>query len=66
VVTFLFTDIEGSPRRWEADADAMRSALLAHDDVQLLAALTTLHDEGRKAPPRMISLGAVRQWAEPL
>lgn len=31
VVTFLFTDIEGSTRRWEADADAMRAALLAHD-----------------------------------
>ena len=27
VVTFLFTDIEGSTRRWEADADAMRAAL---------------------------------------
>jgi predicted ATPase/class 3 adenylate cyclase len=33
VVTFLFTDIEGSTRRWEADADAMRAALLKHDDV---------------------------------
>jgi class 3 adenylate cyclase len=33
VVTFLFTDIEGSTRRWEADADAMRVALAAHDDV---------------------------------
>ena len=33
VVTFLFTDIEGSTRRWEADADAMRSALAAHDGV---------------------------------
>ena len=32
VVTFLFTDIEGSTRRWEADADAMRAALLAHLD----------------------------------
>jgi predicted ATPase len=32
-VTFLFTDIEGSTRRWEADADAMRAALLAHDEV---------------------------------
>jgi class 3 adenylate cyclase len=31
VVTFLFTDIEGSTRRWESDADAMRAALLAHD-----------------------------------
>ena len=27
VVTFLFTDIEGSTRRWEADAVAMRAAL---------------------------------------
>ena len=33
VVTFLFTDIEGSTRRWESDADAMRSALLKHDDL---------------------------------
>ena len=33
VVTFLFTDIEGSTRRWEADADAMRIALAAHDEV---------------------------------
>jgi class 3 adenylate cyclase len=32
-VTFLFTDIEGSTRRWEADADAMRTALAAHDKV---------------------------------
>ncbi len=31
VVTFLFTDIEGSTRRWESDADTMRSALAAHD-----------------------------------
>ena len=33
MVTFLFTDIEGSTRRWEADADAMRAALMAHDEV---------------------------------
>jgi predicted ATPase/class 3 adenylate cyclase len=33
VVTFLFTDVEGSTRRWEADADAMRIALAAHDEV---------------------------------
>ena len=33
VVTFLFTDIEGSTRRWESDADVMRAALMAHDDV---------------------------------
>jgi class 3 adenylate cyclase len=33
VVTFLFTDVEGSTRRWEADADGMRVALAAHDAV---------------------------------
>jgi predicted ATPase len=33
VVTFLFTDVEGSTRRWEADADEMRAALAAHDAV---------------------------------
>jgi predicted ATPase/class 3 adenylate cyclase len=33
VVTFLFTDIEGSTRRWDADPELMRSALEAHDTV---------------------------------
>src|SRR5271170_4663873 len=33
VVTFLFTDVEGSTHRWEADADAMQMALAAHDEV---------------------------------
>ena len=33
MVTFLFTDVEGSTRRWEADADGMRAALTAHDEV---------------------------------
>jgi predicted ATPase len=33
VVTFLLTDVEGSTRRWEADADGMRAALAAHDQV---------------------------------
>ena len=32
-VTFLFTDVEGSTHRWEADAEAMRAALAAHDAV---------------------------------
>ncbi|UUO01838.1 hypothetical protein M4D79_26685 [Mycolicibacterium novocastrense] len=32
VLTFLFTDIEGSTRRWEADAEAMRCALADHDE----------------------------------
>ncbi len=29
----MFTDVEGSTRRWEADADGMRVALAAHDAV---------------------------------
>jgi predicted ATPase len=32
-VTFLFTDIEGSTRLWEAAPDAMRLSLAAHDAV---------------------------------
>src|ERR1700739_4173824 len=33
VVTFLFTDVEGSTGRWESDAQAMRAALVVHDKV---------------------------------
>ncbi len=33
MVTFLFTDIEGSTRRWETDADLMRKALVTHDEM---------------------------------
>ena len=36
-MTFLFTDIEGSTRRWEADAVAMRGELAAHDEVLRVA-----------------------------
>jgi class 3 adenylate cyclase len=32
-VTFLFTDIVGSTRLWEADREKMREALVAHDGV---------------------------------
>ncbi len=42
VVTFLFTDVEGSTRRWESDADAMRAALITHDEV--LRELVAAHD----------------------
>ena len=31
VVSFLFTDIEGSTRRWETNPDAMRETLSVHD-----------------------------------
>jgi predicted ATPase/class 3 adenylate cyclase len=44
VVTFLFTDIEGSTRLWQADEAAMRSALSRHD--QLLRQVVAEH-EGR-------------------
>jgi predicted ATPase/class 3 adenylate cyclase len=37
VVTFLFTDVEGSTRRWEADAEGMRTVLAAHDEVLRMA-----------------------------
>ena len=33
VVTFLFTDVEGSTRRWETDADGTLAALAVHDKV---------------------------------
>lgn len=33
IVTFLFTDIEDSTRRWESDPEGMREALAGHDDV---------------------------------
>ena len=32
-VTFLFTDIEGSTKRWEAHPDTMRAALARHDAI---------------------------------
>jgi predicted ATPase len=42
IVTFLFTDIEGSTRRWESDAEVMRTALEAHDE--LLRTVIEAHD----------------------
>ena len=33
IVTFLFTDIEGSTRLWEADLRAMSAALARHDEL---------------------------------
>src|SRR5262245_51577324 len=48
-VTFLFTDVEGSTRLWEAHPDQMRAALVAHD--ALIEALTEQHG-GRVVRPR--------------
>ncbi|MCA9845422.1 MAG: adenylate/guanylate cyclase domain-containing protein [Dehalococcoidia bacterium] len=33
IITFLFTDIEGSTGRWEEQTAEMREALARHDDV---------------------------------
>ena len=32
-VTFLFTDIEGSTRRWQDDPESMRALLVDHDEI---------------------------------
>jgi class 3 adenylate cyclase len=32
-VTFLLTDLEGSTRMWEQDPDAMKAAIVRHDDL---------------------------------
>src|SRR5918994_1878119 len=36
-LTFLFTDIEGSTRLWQHDAQAMKAALARHDKLLALA-----------------------------
>ncbi len=36
-VTFLFTDIEGSTKLWEADPESMRPALARHDAIMRAA-----------------------------
>jgi predicted ATPase/class 3 adenylate cyclase len=33
IVTFLFTDIEGSTRRWDADRESMARAVEQHDEI---------------------------------
>ena len=63
VVTFLFTDIEGSTRRWEADADAMRVALAAHDEV-LLARLNLVM-AGCSSTPVTVSAQSLRHRRPP-
>jgi class 3 adenylate cyclase len=56
VVTFLFTEIEGSTRRWEADADEMRVALAAHDEV--MTPLINTSDFGSVESRAMVVLQA--------
>src|SRR5215831_19278458 len=48
-VTFLFTDVEGSTKLWEAHPDQMRAALVEHD--ALIEFLTEQHG-GRVVRPR--------------
>ena len=43
-VTFLFTDIEGSTRLWEAHPEAMRLALERHDELVRAAVERSLDD----------------------
>ena len=43
-VTFLFTDIQGSTRLWERDAQRMQSALARHDEI--LKGVIVAHDAG--------------------
>ena len=42
VVTFLFTDIEGSTRLWASDADSMAASLRQHDEI--IRAVVSEHD----------------------
>src|ERR1700694_3128084 len=49
VVTFLFTDVEGSTRLWEHAPAAMREALVRHD--ALIESLTETHN-GTLVRPR--------------
>ncbi|MGB8646152.1 MAG: AAA family ATPase, partial [Anaerolineae bacterium] len=49
IVTFLFTDIEGSTRLWEQHPDAMRQAMTRHD---VLIEETVARDAGHIVRPR--------------
>ena len=53
---FLFTDIEGSTRRWETSPDAMREAMRRHDGI--LRAVVATH-RGRVFKSRGDGLGVV-------
>src|SRR5436190_568724 len=61
LVTFLFTDIEGSTRLWEEFAEAMRMALARHDVLlrQTLVSVATQEACGQTLPEgaSLVSLG---------
>ena len=67
-VTFLFTDMEGSTRRWDAHTAAMRQALARHD---ALLRQAIAHNGGHVfktvmvgwKPPADVSPGALRYVA---
>src|SRR6516162_3795850 len=46
-LSFLFSDIEGSSRRWEVHREAMEEALLLHDALLRNAHLRGVHPQAR-------------------
>ena len=67
VLTFLFTDVEGSTRRWEADADGMRQALAAHDEVMTPVINTSDVDSADGEEPKPIAAaGTLRVESRPM
>jgi hypothetical protein len=65
VVTFLFTDVEGSTRRWESDAQAMRAALVVHDKVLRTAINTSDVDSADGEEPKPIAAAGTLRVESP-
>jgi predicted ATPase/class 3 adenylate cyclase len=61
VATVLFTDIEGSTRLWETDAEAMSNALAEHDDIARRAV-----ERNRGVVVKMTGDGMYAAFADPL
>jgi hypothetical protein len=57
-VTFRFTDMEGSTRRWENDPDARRVVLAKHDEV-VRGAIEADGSRDRGGPGRPAELDGV-------
>jgi hypothetical protein len=60
-VTFLLTDVEGSTRRWESDAEGMRAALVVHDKVLR----TAIELQGRQRARRPSVFGMIAPATPP-